>query len=362
MTLAPWQQRVFERAVQAHAAGRLPHALLLCGPERLGKRGLAEVLAQAVLCAKPLPSGAACTRCASCTMFAARYQRDPIETRPDESPAHPQGHTGHPDVRFVGFALNEKSSPKKMYQELVIEQVRELSAWLALTPSSDRGKVALIEPAHLLNQAAANALLKTLEEPVLGRYLILVSDQPARLPATIRSRCQRYELSLPPSEEALNWLQAQGVPAGAATEALAANLGHPGLALLELRDGGAELRVAVAKALVALSSGRLRPDAAAREWIDDRLDRRLRLAAELVREFAAQAALGQAPLARLGRAGLGADSDVARLAAWFDEANRVQGLLRAPLRQDLLITELLRLWCESNAGAAQAVRPAASRR
>ena len=114
-------------------------------------------------------------------MFAARYQRDPVETRPDESLAHPLGHTGHPDVRFVGFELNEKSSPKKMYQELVIEQVRELSAWLALTPSNERGKVALIEPAHLLNQAAANALLKTLEEPVPGRYLMLVCEQPARL-------------------------------------------------------------------------------------------------------------------------------------------------------------------------------------
>jgi DNA polymerase-3 subunit delta' len=90
-----------------------------------------------------------------------------------------------------------------MYQELVIEQVRELSAWLALTPSSDRGKVALIEPAHLLNQAAANALLKTLEEPVPGRYVLLVTDQPARLPATIRSRCQRFELKLPVRDEAL---------------------------------------------------------------------------------------------------------------------------------------------------------------
>lgn len=359
---APWQQRVFERATRAHAAGRLPHALLLCGPERMGKRALAEALAQAIVCTTPNADGSACGRCVACTRFCSRYQRDPLETRPDDSPAHPAGHAGHPDVRFVGFALSEKASPRKMYQELVIEQVRELSAWLALTPSSERGKVALIEPAHLLNQAAANALLKTLEEPVPGRYVLLVTDQPARLPATIRSRCQRFELKLPVRDEALDWLREQGESTVRAEAALAANLGHPGLALAELRDGGAALRNEVAKDLVALASGRAQAGAVATTWIADRLGQRLRLAVEALREFAAGAAGGTSAGSRLGEAGLAPGTDARRLANWFDEANRAQALLRSPLRQDLLLADLLRRWRDLAAPGSGTGYPGASNR
>src|SRR5690606_39287788 len=97
-----------------------------------------------------------------------------------------------------------------------------------------------------MSDAAANALLKTLEEPVPGRYLWLLSANPARLPATIRSRCQRLEFRLPPADEAAAWLRARGHADGVATEALAAARGHPGLADAWLRDGGMSLRREVA--------------------------------------------------------------------------------------------------------------------
>ncbi|MCF5941746.1 DNA polymerase III subunit delta', partial [Xanthomonas perforans] len=80
--------------------------------------------------------------------------------------------------------------------------------------------------------------LKTLEEPSPGRYLWLISAQPARLPATIRSRCQRLEFKLPPAHEALAWLLSQGVSERAAQEALDAARGHPGLAAQWLREDG----------------------------------------------------------------------------------------------------------------------------
>lgn len=358
----PWQQRLFERASAMRAAGRLPHALLICGPEQLGKRGLAEALAQSLLCVTPKPAGEACGACAACSMFGARFQRDPIETRPDETPAHPAGHPGHPDARFVGFALNEKSSPKKMYQELVIDQIRELSAWLALTPSSERGKVALIEPAHAMNAAASNALLKTLEEPIPGRYLILVSDQPARLPATIRSRCQRLEMKLPPREEALSWMRGQGIAEMRAIDALDANLGHPGLAMAELRDGGAALRSDVCKDLAALSAGRTRATAVAQAWVPDRLALRLRYACEAVREFAAASAAGEPDRSALARAGLSPWSDVAGLGRWFEQAGRTVAWLRTPLRQDLMVAELLREWRSATTQATPTVPTGALRR
>jgi DNA polymerase-3 subunit delta' len=345
--LAPWQQRALDRALDALRDGRLAHGLLLCGPPRLGKRAVAERLAQALVCEARRADGA-CGQCGSCRQFQSRYQRDPLETRPDETPAHPDGHPGHPDVRFVSFALNEKSSPKKMYQEIVIDQVRELSSWLTLTPSRE-AKVALVEPAHLLNVAAANALLKTLEEPIPGRYLLLVSEEPQRLPATIRSRCQRLEVRLPPLAEARAWLRARGVDQSRAETALAANLGHPGLAARDLEEGGLELRREVAADLVALAAARTTPGAVAARWQADRPAQRLAGATEALHEWLqAQAQSREAASGALARAGLKA-GDPRRLAGWFDEALRARALLRTPLRQDLLLAELLRQWREAAA-------------
>lgn len=356
---APWQQRAWRQAMDAHAAGRLPHALLVCGPSRMGKRALAEALAQRLLCTGAHGADRACGACHACRMFAARAQRDPPETRPDGSPSHPHGHPGHPDARYVGYVLNEKSSPKRMYQELVIEQIRDLAAWMVLSPLSDAGKVALIEPAHAMNHAAANALLKTLEEPVPLRVILLVSDQVHRLPATIRSRCQRLELRPPAREEARAWLVAGGATAAQADEALDANLGHPGLARRDLGEGGLARRLALAKDLAALATGRERPVAVALRWGEDDPALWLRLAAEALRELLSSRARG-AETARLQRAGVPAASPLA-LAGWFDECNRVHALLRTTLRQDLLLVELLRQWRDVFVAPAR-FQPAAARR
>lgn len=349
--MAPWLQRAWQQASEARATGRLPHGLLIAGPERLGKRELAERLVQALLCLQARPDGA-CGQCRACAMFQARYQRDPLEIRPDETPAHPSGHPGHPDVRYVGYVLNEKASPKRMYQELVIEQIRELSSWLVLSPQLAGPKVVLIEPAHGLTHAAANALLKTLEEPVPGRYLVLVTDQPQRLPATIRSRCQRLEVKLPPRDEALAWLAQAGHAGARAEGALDANHGHPGRARHDLEQGGMELRAEVARDLLALANGRERVAPAAQRWCDERLGQRLQFAAETVCDWSAALAGGDAV-----DGGPPANFDRRRLADWFDQVTRCQSLLRTTLRQDLMLAELLRRWRD-----AMAVQPAAVKR
>ena len=101
--LTPWQQRAYEQAGAALDAGHFGHATLIVGPERIGKRVLAERLAQRVLCLSPRADGEPCGACKSCALFASRSQFDPLETRPDGTPAHPWGHSAHPDLLFLGY-------------------------------------------------------------------------------------------------------------------------------------------------------------------------------------------------------------------------------------------------------------------
>jgi DNA polymerase III subunit delta' len=138
VSLPPWQQQAWAKLTESVRLGRLGHALLLAGPVRLGKRAFAERVAALLLCKQRGSQPCGC--CRSCRLFAARTQRDPAEMRPDGSWVHPDGHSGHPDVRFVGYIFNEKT--KKMHTELTVDQIRDLSGWLALTPRQGGALVA----------------------------------------------------------------------------------------------------------------------------------------------------------------------------------------------------------------------------
>lgn len=328
---SPWQQRMYAQAASALDAGRLGHGLLFCGPARLGKRAVAERLAQRLLCLERNADGEPCGHCRGCRFFASRAQADPLELRPDGSLAHPLGHSGHPDLSFIGFEFNQKARPPRLRTEIVIEQVRKLSEKMALTAQYGDTHVVILDPADAINHAAGNALLKTLEEPVSGRYLWLVSAHPARLSATIRSRCQRLEFRLPPHDEALAWLKQQNYPAAAASEALDAARGHPGLALEWLQGNGLAVRREVAADLAQLARGDAAAVVTAQRWVaDDDADLRLRHAADLA---LAKAAGGLTDPVRAGR-----------LAEWFDRANRIRELLRTTVRADLAVVELLLAW------------------
>lgn len=329
--LAPWQQRAYAHAGAALDAGQFGHATLIVGPALLGKRLLAERLAQRVLCLAPRAGGEACGVCKSCMLFASRSQYDPLETRPDGSLSHPWGHSAHPDLSLVGYEWKLKPPPPKMRAELVIEQIRTLSEKLTLTPQLGGAQVVIVDPADAINWSAFNALLKTLEEPQPGRYLWLLSSNPAQLPATIRSRCQRLEMRLPPRDEAMQWLTARGHRAELAREALDAARGHPGLADAWASGDGLALRRAVAQDLLGLQRGQAAPAELAQRWVaDGRVDERLRHAAELALQEAA---------------GLTDPALTRTLAARFDAANRTRDLLRSTVRADLAVTEALLGWC-----------------
>lgn len=303
---APWQQRIYAQACAALDAGRLGHALLFCGPAQLGKRAVAERLARRLLCEKRV-DGEPCGDCRGFRLFLSGT---------------------HPDYHFVSFIPNKEGT--RLRTEIVIEQIRDLSERLSLTPQYGGAQIAIIDPAEAINHAASNALLKTLEEPVPGRYLWLVSAHPARLSATIRSRCQKLEFRLPPADEASAWLCSQGHPDDQAREALQAARGHPGLAHEWLAGNGLAMRREVAADLERVARGEATVTETAQRWgADEHLDLRLRHAADLA-------------LTQAGR--LTDPAGASSLGAWFDQANRVRELLRTQVRADLAVVELLLAW------------------
>ena len=313
VTFAPWQQRIYAQACAALDAGRLGHALLFAGPAQLGKRDVAARMAQRLLCEQRREDGEPCGQCRGCHLFTAGT---------------------HPDYQFISFIPNKEGT--RLRTEIIIEQIRDVSQRLSLTPQYGGAQVVIIDPAEAINHAASNALLKTLEEPVSGRYLWLMTAHPARLSATIRSRCQKLEFRLPPQDESLPWLRSRGHAEAAAREALDAARGHPGLAHEWLQGTGLAVRREVAGDLAKLARGEIAVADTAQRWsADENLELRLRHAADLV-------------LAEAGR--LTDPVRASSLAAWFDQANRVRDLLRTTVRADLAVVELLLAW--RGAGAA----------
>ena len=295
----------------------MPHALLLGAPAGLGKRDFAAAVEAALLCTQRSPDGHACDTCRGCRLRASG---------------------AHPDRHRIGFALNDKGEPRS---EIIVQQIRDLGEVLSKTSQFGGYRVATIDPADALNPNAANALLKTLEEPPPGAVLVLVTDRPSRLLATIRSRCQRVDVRFPARDAASAWLESDGMAAGAAGAALDLAAGNPGIARRYAGSGAMSLAVEVAKDLAAIAAGTAGCADVASRWAKDRADERLELAGELARLGAWRNAGAPPPGAAPDLSRLTASTDLFKLAAWWDRANLVRVQLSTPLRSDLLLFELL---------------------
>lgn len=193
--LYPWLDTAWRRLAERREA--LPHALLLQGRSGLGKTALARRFAQGLLCERALPDGAPCGSCAACGWFAQGNHPDFRQIEPESLSAQ---------VEDTGGAKAETLS-----KQIRIEQVRELQTFLAV--GSHRGglRIILVRPAEAMNAAAANALLKSLEEPGPRTLFLLVSSQPQRLLPTIRSRCQSIQVAVVDRSAVLDWLKGQDV-------------------------------------------------------------------------------------------------------------------------------------------------------
>ena len=318
MSVREWLLPTWNRLAETLVQGRPHHALLIAGPAGLGKRELADALISSALCNQRRDDFSACGRCKSCLLLAAG---------------------SHPDRILLTFEARAKPNEDKLRTELVVDQVRALSQRLALSSQFGGLQLALIDPAETLNENAANALLKTLEEPTAASVMILVCNDPSRLPATIRSRCQRIDVSIPARDLALDWLRGKGLSAERSAMALDTVQGNPGAAWQLIEDGGLDLREQCQNDLVALTRGRASALAIADGWAADRPEQRLWLAAILARDEARRIGIGEP-----GHFGLTRPTEIQKLAAWFGHANRVRRLLDTPVRSDLLLLDLMRGW------------------
>ncbi len=181
------------------------HALLIHGPSGLGQYEMAFALAQAWLCESPArgATGLACGVCPSCQQIQARSHTDLVVLMPETM------------MMQLGWPLSEKAQKdidekkRKASQEIRIEAVRDAIAFAELTSGRGQGKVILVYPAHAMNHASANALLKTLEEPSGPLRFVLATESAEQLLPTIRSRCQALQLQSPTWPQALDELETQ---------------------------------------------------------------------------------------------------------------------------------------------------------
>ncbi len=177
-SLYPWQEANWQTLVRYIESERVPHALMIAGPDGVGKLRLAMCFANHLLCNGPKAADFRCGHCASCRLVDAGTHPDLIRIEPPE-PGKP----------------------------ITIDRIRDLTDTLSLTAQYNQYRIVIIRPADRMNSAAGNAFLKTLEEPGSGTVMMLLTARPRDLPATIKSRCQRLNVRIPDPDLAKDWLE-----------------------------------------------------------------------------------------------------------------------------------------------------------
>ncbi|NNJ14475.1 DNA polymerase III subunit delta' [Pseudomonas putida CSV86] len=233
----PWQAALWQ---QLAGRARHAHAYLLHGPQGIGKRALAENLMALLLCQRPAELRA-CGQCKSCMLLAAG---------------------SHPD--------NYVLEPEEADKPIKVDQVRDLVGFVTQTAQLGGRKVVLIEPVEAMNVNAANALLKSLEEPSGDTVLLLVSHQPSRLLPTIKSRCQQIACPQPKEAESQAWLASAlpGCEEQERIELLSLAAGSPLMAVDLQGQGVREHRAQVVDGVKKLLKQQQSPSQLAESWKD----------------------------------------------------------------------------------------------
>lgn len=222
----PWFVAEYTRLKQTARLDSLHHALLISGSHGIGKRWLAAAVAGILLCREP-DQGGACGRCEGCATAQAG---------------------AHGDYRWVAV------EPEK--RAISVDQIRAAIDFVHQSAAYGGRKILVIEQAHTMSQSAANSLLKTLEEPAGRTTILVLTERPWQLPATVRSRCQWLKLDRPSATVALDWLASIVGDRTRAEQGLSLAEGRP-IAALESLSGGADEAVALAQTVGALLRGEL---------------------------------------------------------------------------------------------------------
>lgn len=175
--LYPWLQPMFKQMQALIGTGQLAHALVLSGKAGIGKADLAAALAAALLCKNRQPTGA-CGECKSCLLRLAGNHADLLMIQTDT-------------------------------QHIGVDAIRQLNQFTHGAAQQLGARVVIIPAADSMTEAAANALLKTLEEPPAGCFIVLITHNYPQLSATIRSRCQQWQLNSGSPAELAQWLSQQ---------------------------------------------------------------------------------------------------------------------------------------------------------
>ena len=308
----PWLNSLVERWLKQSETGRQPHAVLLAGPPGVGKRAAAAWMVRSKLGIAEV----------------------------GERPAWPFEQPQHADLRWLTRPEDKQS--------IVIDQVRELVADLALTSYEGKGKAAVIDPANEMNANAANSLLKTLEEPPGDALLILVADRTGTLPATVLSRCQRINVSPPAEAEGLAWLDE--IRPGTAWFEPLRQAGLAPLAALRAAEL-ADITAGLTRDFAAVGEGSNSPVDVAEAWSKNDsgyvLEWLAREVTALARVAVAgrKAGAGQAPsesvLSRI---------DTRKLFCYLDNINRLRGQQPGSFNVRLALEGLLIDWATGLAG------------
>lgn len=315
----PWLQGPLHQALNVLKG----HALLVSAPPGAGAFELSLAVAQGWLCQCPAPSGWPCGHCPSCRWVGAR-------SHPDLLCLLPQALQESLGWRLDTAEEDEgKAAKAKPSQEIKVEAVRAAVAFAQTTSARGQAKVVLIHPAQRMNAVAANALLKTLEEPAGASRFILSCSLPQALLPTLRSRCQVLSVGMPPAAQAVQWLAAQGVVQPEVL--LAATGGLP----LAARDWAAEgITAAAWQALpqaVARGEAGLLADWPLPRWVDG--------LQKLCHDAMCVAAQGAPRFFPVGTVPTGAS--LASLSAWAVELKRLARHAEHPWSQPLAVAALL---------------------
>lgn len=316
----PWHNDLWNQLRERQA--RQPHALLIHGPAGIGKLALAEHYAQSLLCEAKDPRRAPCGECDGCRWFVAGSHPDFRRVEPEALARRPE------DVEEPEDPAPAAGKRAKPSNEIKVDQVRALDGFLNVKSHRDGRRVALVHPAEHMNPNAANALLKGLEEPPPGAFFLLVSHRPARLLATIRSRCVAVPVPTPDAKASRAWLSQHG--AGDSGPWLAFASGAPLLAL-QYAQGPGE---ALARARAALLAG----DREALGSVNDR--EQLEALAEVLQKHALDVVFRS----YCGSTKFGDAKPSANGAAWLRfarKSGRNRALARHPLNPRLFAGEML---------------------